>query len=649
MSNNFLRDLEDWQNAGWIRQIDLALARFVSEQQESDELVCLLTALVSYQVGRGHVCLDLHALLTHPQQVLNLPPPSAQNPTQTARLPAHLFNGLSLTDCQQRLSQSDAVGSGPGTTPLVLIGNDLYLRRYWQHEEHIAGSLRARMTSDEKLDVARVKGLLQDLFVEKTDTNDAPNWQKLACANAVRSRFSVITGGPGTGKTYTVVRLLALLQKLHAQPPRVLLAAPTGKAAARLKESINNALSELCDEQKNPQLSSWKEALNAVTSDSSTLHKMLGVQRGTRAFRHHRDNPLHADIVIVDEASMIDIEMMAALLDALAPSASLILLGDKDQLASVEAGAVLGQLCAGAQAGGYWPQTFEFLQNVSQPRPLPQTMCEESAPQRLQHVVMLRQSRRFTEGSGIGLLAQAVNNANPVQVRQILHQASAGDFADIARLDCKDPNAPALRDLCREGFRRYWQVIQAKPPADAANAEVDAWARKVLEAFSSFQLLTPLREGELGVDGLNSRVRDWLSQISGREQWYEGRPVMVTQNDYSLNLRNGDIGMVLQTPQEGHKRVVFIDGDGEVRWVLPSRLTSVDTVFAMTVHKSQGSEFSHTVMVLPDRDNPVLSKELLYTGLTRARDKLTLALANPDVLTAAVQRQIDRHGGLHLQ
>lgn len=649
MSKSLMQALENWQSAGWIRQLDLAMARFLDDQQEADELVRLLAALVSYQVGRGHVCLDLQALLTRPQQVLSLPPPAAQFLTATIPSPADLLEGLSLADCQQRLLSSAAVASGPGTTPLVLAGHDLYLRRYWQHEEHIAASLRARMTPDEHLDVSRVNDLLQDLFVDNGATSNEPNWQKLACANAVRSRFSVITGGPGTGKTYTVVRLLALLQKLHAQPPRILLAAPTGKAAARLKESINEALSDLLDSQKNPQLSAWTEALQAITSDSSTLHKMLGVQRGTRAFRHHRDNPLHADIVIVDEASMIDIEMMAALLDALPTSTTLILLGDKDQLASVEAGAVLGQLCRDAEAGGYWPPTFDFLQRISQPRDLPSRMRLDSAPQRLQHVVMLRESRRFTQGSGIGLLAQAVNKASPDDVRRLLQQAGKGDYADIARLDCRTPEEPALRALCRDGFRRYWQVIEEKPAADAADAAVDDWARQVLKAFSSFQLLTPLREGDFGVDDLNTRVRGWLPQISGREQWYEGRPVMVTQNDYSLNLRNGDIGMVLQTPREGHKRVVFIDSDGKVRWVLPSRLTSVDTVFAMTVHKSQGSEFSHAVMVLPARDNPVLTKELLYTGLTRARDKLTLVLANPDVLVAAVQRQVDRHGGLHLQ
>jgi exodeoxyribonuclease V alpha subunit len=649
MNNSLLQDLETWQAAGWIRQVDLALARFLRQQEEADEVVWLLAALVSYQVGRGHVCLDLDALLHNPSRVLNLPPPSAPQHSLKPRGPASLLDGLSLTDCQQRLLRSHAVSEGEGATPLVLIGGDLYLRRYWQYEAQIAQQLRQRMGSGPGLDENRVSELLQALFPDRGGAGDTPNWQKLACANAVRSRFSVITGGPGTGKTYTVVRLLALLQKLHNSPPRISLAAPTGKAAARLKESINEALGDLKDEQKNPQLREWTSALSAITSESSTLHKLLGVQRGTRDFRHHSDNPLHASVVIVDEASMIDIEMMAALLDALAHDATLILLGDKDQLASVEAGAVLGQLCAGAQAGGYWPQTFNYLQKMSAPQALPPALISESAPQRLQHVVMLRESRRFTAGSGIGQLALAVNAANPGEVTHILQQAEAGIYRDIARLDCSDADDTELRDLCRQGFRRYWQAIQKRPPADASDALADTWAREVLSAYSSFQLLTPVRDGDFGVDGLNERVRAWLPQISGREQWYEGRPVMVTQNDYSLNLRNGDIGMVLQTPTGGHKRVVFIDSDDRVRWVLPSRLTSVDTVFVMTVHKSQGSEFRHAVMVLPARDNPVLSKELLYTGMTRARQQLTLVVPNSAVLSAAVQRQIERHGGLHLR
>lgn len=647
--NNPMHDLERWQAAGWIRQIDLALAKFLRAQEEPDELVWLMAALVSCQVGRGHVCLDLAALLADPQPVLNLPIHSAGYENDQPRLPAEVLKDISLHDCCRRLLHSDAVTTGAGSSPMVLVDNNLYLRRYWQHEKRIGDDLRARMVVDTSLDTEHLKTQLDDLFPGQADSRATPNWQKLACANAIRSRFSVITGGPGTGKTYTVVRLLALLQKLRASTPRILLAAPTGKAAARLKESINQALSDLKDEEKHPQLADWRHALLQITSDSSTLHKLLGVQRGTRAFRHHRDNPLHADVLIVDEASMIDIEMMAALLDALPPAATLILLGDKDQLASVEAGAVLGQLCAGAHEGGYWPATFDYLQAMSAPDMLPATLCSDSAALRLQHVVMLRESRRFTDDSGIGTLAQAVNNGNPGDVSEVLAQAARGQYDDIARLDCHSTDESELRDLCRQGFRHYWQVIQKRPPKDADESVVNDWARDVLTAYSSFQLLTPVRDGEFGVENLNARVREWLSQISGREHWYEGRPVMVTQNDYSLNLRNGDIGMVLRMPHEEHKRVVFIDSDNNLRWVLPSRLTAVETVFAMTVHKSQGSEFRHAVMVIPAQDNPVLSKELLYTGMTRARDKLTLVIPAVDVLNAAVQRQVERHGGLHLQ
>lgn len=647
--SNPMRDLERWQAAGWIRQIDLALAKFLRAQQEPDELVWLMAALVSSQVGRGHVCLDLAALLADPLKVLNLPIHTAAYDTDEPRLPTEVLTDIDLHDCRERLLHSDAVTDGAGGSPMVLVENNLYLRRHWQYEEFIGSDLRARMAVDTSLDTGYLKTLLDDLFPHQSGSSTSPNWQKIACANAIRSRFSVITGGPGTGKTYTVVRLLALLQKLRASTPRILLAAPTGKAAARLKESINLALTDLKNEEKHPQLAGWKTALSQITSDSSTLHKLLGVQRGTRAFRHHRDNPLHADVVIIDEASMIDIELMAALLDALPPAASLILLGDKDQLASVEAGAMLGQLCAGAHEGGYWSATYAYLQAVSAPDTLPASLCADNAPQRLQHVVMLRESRRFTEDSGIGILARAVNKGSPDDVNEVLARAARGYYHDIARLDCHHTDESELRDLCRQGFRHYWQAIQKRPPKDADDTIVNDWARQVLAAYGSFQLLTPVRDGEFGVENLNARVREWLSQISGREQWYEGRPVMVTQNDYSLNLRNGDIGMVLTMPREEHKRVVFIDSDNNLRWVLPSRLTAVETVFAMTVHKSQGSEFGHAVMVIPAQDNPVLSKELLYTGMTRARDKLTLVIPNVEVLNAAVRRQVERHGGLHLQ
>ncbi|GHG77403.1 RecBCD enzyme subunit RecD [Alishewanella longhuensis] len=696
--------LSQWQQAGLIKALDLAFARFlyghkaaVESSTDINSTTLLLAALLSHQVGRGHVCLPLAPLFVAPEALLNIKPESFYNANGEA-IPglATLLNGVTQTDLIAALKLSSPVftadlpGISASTThnlyqgePLVLaaqppsdtpaeMATALYLYRYWQYEQSIAADLQALMqpvtnafTESALPETHLLNSWLDELFTPDpavTDTSaslTAINWQKLACVNTLRSQFSVITGGPGTGKTYTVVRLLALLQRLHASshptPLVIKLAAPTGKAAARLKESIQAAASSL---KALPE--SWATALNRITAESSTLHKLLGVQAGSRQFKHRRGQPLALDVLIVDEASMVDIELMQALLAALPRGARLVLLGDKDQLASVEAGAVLGQLCAGAEQGGYRPETLAFLQQFCQ-TPLPAWLQQLAGPAHLQHVVMLRVSRRFNDSSGIGALARAVNDAQLPALNAALAENSP--YTDIRLLQCKDAeNAEqqnalleALKQLCQQGFAAYWQAIKTRPDATCSAEQLDSWARMVLNAYQSFQLLTPVREGPFGVAGLNALVQKTLSFLPAAKEssnrhdsWFEGRPVMITANDYNLNLRNGDIGMVLTSPRDGQKRAVFIDSDNKVRWILPSRLTEVETVFAMTVHKSQGSEFAHTVMVLPERDNPVLSRELIYTGITRAAKQLTLVVPNWQVLSEAVKRKTVRAGSLRL-
>lgn len=727
-----------WQHAGLISALDLAFARFLLNNSQADLLstqsadslingtnalqinepqtnkpqinssTLLLAALLSHQVGRGHVCLPLAQLLSEPQTLLNTDTSTLYTATgEVIPTPLDLLTGLNLPQLYSGLAQSGAVLLADHTPtpssaiwPLVLHGDALYLYRYWYYEQQIAADLRALMQSTALPDMTKLDCWLNELFPALSDeenatgevlantsadlsTNSGINWQKLACVNTLRSQFSVITGGPGTGKTYTVVRLLALLQRLAAEqattadpsPLVIKLAAPTGKAAARLKESIQAAADTL-----KALPAAWQDAITQISAESATLHKLLGVQAGTRQFKHHRANPLALDVLIVDEASMVDIELMQALLAALPVGARLILLGDKDQLASVEAGAVLGQLCDGAEQGGYRADTFAYLQQFCAV-PLPQWLQQPAGPAHLQHVVMLRVSRRFTASSGIGALAKAVNQAALPELKALF---ASNRFTDIRLLQNTQPDSTqiqniqpdntqsassgqpdnrgsqeallhALKALCQQGFAAYWQAIVNRPAADCSIAQQDNWARAVLKAYQGFQLLTPVREGPFGVAGLNMLVQKALSflpaakESSGRhDSWYEGRPVMITANDYNLNLRNGDIGMVLTLPADGQKRAVFIDSDNQVRWILPSRLTEVETVFAMTVHKSQGSEFAHTVMVLPERDNPVLSRELIYTGITRAAKQLTLVVPNWQVLQESVSRKTVRAGSLRI-
>lgn len=640
--------LDAWHDRGWSRPLDRALAVFLHEQQPgADPLVLLSAALTSHQLGRGHICLDLAATLEDPETTLALSPEDEPGETPPPR-PADLLAGISIHTWVQRLQQSPLVDTGEGATPLVLDAGRLYLRRYWQYARDVACGIRQRLETrfPAPANLAqRLDGLFARLRSPREQAKTDVHWQSVAAAMAVRSGFCIISGGPGTGKTTTVVQLLGLLQGLALEKNRKLrirLAAPTGKAAARLTESIGTAADGL------PQ-----PVRDHIPTEVTTLHRLLGSRPDTRRFAYNRQNPLHTDLVVVDEASMVDMEMMAALLSALPVSARLILLGDKDQLASVEAGAVLGDLCRNAERAGYWPATAAWIAETTGYR-----LKDGEGPGTGldQHIVLLRKSHRFGGDSGIGALARAVNAGDTRQVDGVWQQ----NFGDIARLSPTTiaddgfarlvlDGAPGGSPETPSGYRAFLQRVNGGP--DGAETQ---WLQAVLDLFGRFQLLAAVRKGEWGVEGLNARVADILFQaglIEATEGWYPGRPVLVTGNDYHLGLMNGDIGITLPvtdpdaSPPKSLK-VVFPMPDGTLKPVRPSRLGAVETVYAMTVHKAQGSEFEHTAMVLPERMSPVLTRELVYTGVTRARRRFTLVSPRPDLLAWAVGRRTHRASGL---
>jgi exodeoxyribonuclease V alpha subunit len=365
-----------------------------------------------------------------------------------------------------------------------------------------------------------------------------------------------------------------------------------------------------------------------------TLHSLLGARPDTRSFAHHKGNPLDVDVLIVDEASMVHLEMMAALLDALPPTATLILLGDKDQLASVEAGAVLGDLCHNAEAGAYTAATLAYAQAAAG-ETVPAAFAGNGGAL-AQQTVMLRQSRRF--GGPIGQLALAVN-AGDVEATHALLRAGHADVRWIEHAQQQQ-----LVQLASTGYQPYLALL-----ADGPGAAHDDWVRQVLRSFESFRVLCAVREGEWGVDGLNTAIEHRLAaaRLLRRDgEWYVGRPVMVTRNDYGTGVFNGDIGLTLADPaRAGSLRVYFLEGD-MVRSVLATRLRNVETAFAMTVHKSQGSEFAHTVLALPKEGGAMLARELVYTGITRASAQFTLVSPGGEVLADAISKRTHRASGL---
>jgi exodeoxyribonuclease V alpha subunit len=690
--NSTLETLRQWSEQGWLRRLDSALAGFVLDHDPQAEPATLVaSALLAHMEGRGHVCLPLIELVQNPQAVLGWPE-KAQSELNSlwASLPTAPHNWVNAL---KRSPVVRCVSPGHPDTgqPLVLDGTAkaplLYLRRYWVYEQQVAHAVGQRVAAHQRVDTEAAKDWLDRMFAAPsgseagTSSGDEPQWQKIACALALRSGLTVITGGPGTGKTYTAARLLALLLATSQNPAqlRVALAAPTGKAAARLRQSIDQSLVSL---QSSLGAAVDLQALTERIGQASTVHALLGMRVGSRQFNHNAQHQLDLDVLIVDETSMVHLEMMAALLQALPPHAKLILLGDKDQLASVEAGSVLGDLCAHAQQARYSPATCAYVMATCGQHLLASTTFTSALEQQ---TVMLRHSHRF--GSDIGALAKAVNaglvraeapsdlftlevplgaydllargtrQAHTVLPSAVAHPGKVYLVPTPLHPDALVQLALHGRPLAPASYADYLREIQLGPwplrlhraqPLEPETAHTD-WVKRVLKAFDRFRILCAVHEGDWGDRVINHQVQRALASqglLQPEGEWFVGRPVMVTRNDKALGVFNGDVGVVLPGHEGGRAlRAYFLDGE-QLRSVSVSRLAHVETAFAMTIHKSQGSEFAHTVVVLPDVGGDILTRELVYTGITRAKEYLSLVEPRVGLLGEAMAQQVRRASGL---
>jgi exodeoxyribonuclease V alpha subunit len=544
-----------------------------------DPLLWHTALLVSAQRAQGNSCLDLQAYAGRTV---------AEGESEAA------FTLPLLEEWQLRLRVSgacnDANDANSATShdpleraPLVLDGHRLYLARYYDAERRVAASIHARLTASSGH--RDPSALFATLFPATSGDGQAQ-----AAAAALRSPLAFITGGPGTGKTTIAAKLLALL--LEQQPTaRIALAAPTGRAAARLGESMAAAAAHA---------GIPAPVASRLPRTGVTLHRLLGYRPSDDRFSYSRHHPLADDIIVLDEASMVDVLLMDALLAAARPDARLIVLGDPDQLASVDTGFVLGDVVRAADA-----------------------LPAESA---LRHAMArLTVSYRFGARPGIGALAVAARTGN---ADALLAALAPGAFSHVAWSAARGTSVSALLEPVRAPLDAY---LASERPAEA------------LAALGRFRVLTALRDGDAGVSGLNAAIERWLRQRGvSTGGWYQYRPVLITQNDPATQLFNGDVGCTIV--RDGEPLVYFAGPDGP-RGIAPSRLPAHDTAWSMTVHKAQGSEFDHVLLVLPDVDTRLLTRELLYTGITRARESVTL-VGSEALLRVALARGVERASGL---
>lgn len=591
-----------------LNALDRNFADFiVRESGHPDALFRHIIGLLSNAVAHGHICLNL-----------------ADIAGREIIIDGTQVSFPDLKELHRRLLKMPTVGSGGEFRPLVMDGKArLYLYRYWKYEHDLARILLDKASSTcATLDQKYLGDGLNRLFPE--GDNKVPDWQKVAAVAALRKKFVIVSGGPGTGKTSTVIKILALLLEQHENAGlKIALAAPTGKAAMRLKESIITMKDRLdCADSIKKQ----------IPGDVSTIHRLLGTISGSTRFRYSGNNLMPHDIVIIDEASMVALPLMAKLALALKQDSRLILIGDRNQLASVEAGAVLGDMCGGGReelfSSGFG-KLFTHLTGSKIPasgpdkKKYPLTDC----------LVVLKKNYRFPAESGIAAAAEFVNDGNGADALSILKDEKYSDIV-WEKTPRPDSMKNALTKPVIEGYGAY---LSAENAADA------------LRLYDAFRILCALNNGPYGIEGINAAVEQILSEkglINPQQRWYKGRPVLITVNDYNMKLFNGDIGITFPDPEEdGNLRVFFPAPNGGVRKILPLRLPKHETVYAMTIHKSQGSEFDTIHMIFPDNDSPILTRELIYTGITRARKKVAI-WGKEEIILESIARKIQRNSGL---
>ncbi len=568
-------------NIGIFSDLELHFAKLIlSLAKNIDENALLAIALASYFTNLGSSCVDLSLLADKYF-------PQNNDPDIKPILCPNLESWqISLNNC-------NIVGSSNDYCPIILHGNYLYLYRYFNYEQQLATQI-----------IERCQQLYQDINQTLLETSlnklfpSNNNQQKVAAMTAISQHFCVISGGPGSGKTSTVTKILAVLLEQNLNL-KIALAAPTGKAAMRLQETLINTL---------PNLNVATKIKQAMPQQAYTIHRLLGSLHHSSYFRYHQHRQLPYDIIIVDEFSMVDLPLITKLVQATPKSARLILLGDKDQLVSIETGTVLNDICRVA---------------ISDKLPM------------AKNIVLLDKSYRFDETSGIGKLSQAVKQGKHEAAFNILN---AKHYPEVNWYSLNSSNNLPT-DLINYIVTEFSHYLQANSP------------EQMLSLFNSFCVLCATRKGYHGLEAINHQIEKELNKRKliklSNYRWYHKCPIMITSNHYGLELFNGDIGIILRD-SNNELKAFFPAANGKPRIFWPNRLPKHEIVYAMTIHKSQGSEFDKVLMLLPKISSSLLTRELIYTGITRARKQVDI-WSDKKVLTNAILQQVNRSSGLYEQ
>ncbi|VFP86513.1 exodeoxyribonuclease V subunit alpha [Candidatus Erwinia haradaeae] len=596
------------QQRGLLHPLDLHFARVVSGGEEAS-LLMFCAALVSRNTREGHVCLLLDQLRSE-VFFSGMHQDLAQMIWISVGAPENIKDTL--------LAHS-AVSDGKLVAPLVLDRERLYLYRMWYNEVIVAKFIQ-RKNSSFYIDEQKTRKILDRYF-----GRNVYNFQKISVAVALTRQIAIISGGPGTGKTTTVAKFLASVIELSATPQYIKVVSVTGKSALKLSEALGHSLKRLKVSDR---------ILRSFPREAVTLHRLLDVHPSSQHIRFCADNPLQVDVLVVDEASMIDLSMMSFLITALPYHTRVLFLGDRDQLTSIEAGSVFSDLCY--RADNYYSSSrAEQLFRLTGCKLIKQIANRANLIGDM--ICVLTKSYRFKRSSGIGQLALAVNNGQVHCTEKILN----GTFSDVCRIAIRcQADYQKLVENCSEGYSSYLSLLHsgAKP-------------NQVLTAFRCFQVLCAVHNGLFGVIELNKRIENMLHQVGliskgfpVMQKWYIGRPVMIMSNDQDMKLFNGEVGIVMED-NDHQMKVWFLLSDGSITAVQTCFLPLHDTAFAMTIHKSQGSEFDHTIVILPNQIIPVLTRQLVYTAITRAKKKLTI-YSEKLIFESAVRACVSRQSGL---